>query len=109
MDANSTADGVAPRAKLNQQRSRRFRAAQEAKQKDEDKAELYKMLRAQGQDPDGDEEGPKKTWDSNAITPGTPFMWLLAASLRYWTAYKLSTDPAWENVGTRSTYGHEVS
>ena len=40
----------------------------------------------------------KKTWDSNAITPGTPFMDILAASLRYWVAYKLNTDPAWEEA-----------
>ena len=40
----------------------------------------------------------KKTWDSNAITPGTPFMDILAASLRYWCAYKVNTDPAWERV-----------
>lgn len=84
---------------MNQQRSRRFRSAKEAKQKDEDKAELYKMLRAKGEEPeDGEDEAPKKTWDSNAITPGTPFMDLLAKSLRYWTSYKLSTDPAWENL-----------
>ena len=40
----------------------------------------------------------KKAWDSNAITPGTPFMDILATSLRYWTAYKLNTDPAWSKV-----------
>lgn len=40
----------------------------------------------------------KKTWDSNVITPGTPFMDILATSLRYWVAYKLNTDPAWEKV-----------
>lgn len=82
---------------MNQQRSRRFRSAQEAAEKDADKAELYKMLRAQGQEPEG-ETGPKKTWDSNAITPGTPFMDILAASLRYWCSYKLNTDPAWAKM-----------
>ena len=35
---------------------------------------------------------------SNAITPGMPFMDILAARLRYWCAYKANTDPAWEKV-----------
>lgn len=45
------------------------------------------------------EEGHKETWDSNAITPGTPFMDLLATSLRYWVVHKMNTDAAWKNVG----------
>jgi 5'-3' exoribonuclease 2 len=41
----------------------------------------------------------KKPWDSNAITPGTPFMELLAKSLRYWVVQKLNSDPGWKQVG----------
>ncbi|KAK4626443.1 5'-3' exoribonuclease 2 [Fulvia fulva] len=94
-------DGVAPRAKMNQQRSRRFRSAQEAAEKDAEAAEFHKRMIANGErgaDGDGEESNPKKTWDSNSITPGTPFMDLLAASLRYWISYKLTTDPAWEKM-----------
>ena len=86
---------------MNQQRSRRFRSAKEAKEKDDDKEEFVKMLRAQNGgvvNEDAVTMAQKKTWDSNAITPGTPFMDILAASLRYWCAYKINTDPAWERV-----------
>ena len=51
-------DGVAPRAKMNQQRSRRFRAAKEA-------TDLRKQLERKGV------KLPKgKVFDSNCITPG---------------------------------------
>lgn len=48
-----------------------------------------------------EEERDKKSWDSNAITPGTPFMAFLATALRYWVAQKLNTDPGWKNVSLR--------
>ena len=47
---------------------------------------------------DGGEK--KKGWDLNAITPGTPFMDLLASSLRYWVARKMNEDPGWANVSS---------
>jgi 5'-3' exonuclease len=51
-------DGVAPRAKMNQQRSRRFRTAKEAKDVRD------KALR------NGEELPKEKAFDSNCITPG---------------------------------------
>lgn len=86
---------------MNQQRARRFRSAQEAKEKDEEKEAFMKMLRSQNNGNLTDLEetnAQKKTWDSNAITPGTPFMDTLAASLRYWVTYKLNNDPAWAEL-----------
>jgi len=52
-------DGVAPRAKMNQQRSRRFRTAKEAREVRE-KAERK-----------GEKLPKEKAFDSNCITPGT--------------------------------------
>jgi 5'-3' exoribonuclease 2 len=86
---------------MNQQRSRRFRSAKEAKEKEADKQELYQMLKKQngGVLPQETLESmAKKAFDSNTITPGTPFMDILAGSLRYWCAYKLNTDPAWAKM-----------
>lgn len=86
---------------MNQQRSRRFRSAREAKEKEEDKQALIELLKRQngGAFPAADAETVvKKAFDSNSITPGTPFMDILASSLRYWCQYKLNTDPAWAKL-----------
>ncbi|KAI6249001.1 5'-3' exoribonuclease 2 [Erysiphe necator] len=89
-------DGVAPRAKMNQQRSRRFRSAKEAKEKADDREQYLKLFKSE--ESNNKEPEKKIVWDSNEITPGTPFMDILAASLRYWIAFKLNTDLAWANM-----------
>lgn len=77
-------DGVAPRAKMNQQRSRRFRSAKEAET-------LEKLADTRG------EVREHERFDSNCITPGTEFMDRLHEALRYFIKSKISADPLWQN------------
>ncbi|KAF7721539.1 hypothetical protein EC973_004513 [Apophysomyces ossiformis] len=79
-------DGVAPRAKMNQQRSRRFRTAQEAERT------RQQALK------NGEELPEEDPFDSNCITPGTEFMKKLTLQLRYFINKKVSEDVNWRNV-----------
>uniref|UniRef100_A0A8D3BQ51 5'-3' exoribonuclease n=1 Tax=Scophthalmus maximus TaxID=52904 RepID=A0A8D3BQ51_SCOMX len=89
-------DGVAPRAKMNQQRSRRFRASKEGVELTEEKQRMREeVIQRGGYLPP---EEIKERFDSNCITPGTEFMDNLAQCLRYYVAERLSNDPGWKNV-----------
>uniref|UniRef100_A0A7S3PYG8 Xrn1 N-terminal domain-containing protein n=1 Tax=Chaetoceros debilis TaxID=122233 RepID=A0A7S3PYG8_9STRA len=78
-------DGVAPRAKMNQQRSRRFRSSREAEEL------AATILARDGKLPEG------KSFDSNCITPGTDFMLKLSIAMTKWIEFKQKTDPFWKN------------
>ena len=89
-------DGVAPRAKMNQQRSRRFRSAQEAREKAEEEEKLREKLIREGVKVQPKQESG--VFDSNVITPGTPFMGRLSEALKYYVHDKLNNDPGWRGI-----------
>ncbi|XP_031621171.1 5'-3' exoribonuclease 1 [Contarinia nasturtii] len=88
-------DGVAPRAKMNQQRSRRFQSARTA-------LELIEKAKK------ANEKLPEESrFDSNCITPGTIFMERLQQAFKHFVKLKLSTDPAWQHCRVILS-GHET-
>ncbi|CAC35856.3 5'-3' exoribonuclease 1 [Caenorhabditis elegans] len=77
-------DGVAPRAKMNQQRARRFMSARTAH------TQLAKALE------NGEIMPSEARFDSNCITPGTYFMTRLHQKLDDWIKTKSATDSRWQ-------------
>ena len=88
-------DGVAPRAKMNQQRARRFRTALDAEKARE------RAIK------EGAEMPKESPFDSNCITPGTEFMARLTQQLKYFISKKVTEDSDWQTVEVVLS-GHEV-
>ena len=88
-------DGVAPRSKMNQQRARRFRSAEERLEGNaiaEECADYivkeYNLVRPQFRD----------KWDHNVITPSTAFMERVGLSIEWYICKKLNEDPTWKHL-----------
>ncbi|XP_012275979.1 5'-3' exoribonuclease 2 homolog isoform X2 [Orussus abietinus] len=90
-------DGVAPRAKMNQQRSRRFRASKESAEKISEMQKIRQELSQKGANVPP-EKAKEEHFDSNCITPGTPFMARLSTCLHYYIHDRLNNDPGWKDI-----------
>jgi 5'-3' exoribonuclease 2 len=98
-------DGPAPRAKMNQQRGRRFKSAAEADQKKRVEARLREEWARQGRAPPpaaaAKAAGEDPLGDSNVITPGTQFMATLGRWLRHFCYARLNNPAGYDSPSLR--------
>ena len=93
-------DGVAPRAKMNQQRSRRFRTAIDAEEKDVRESSLKNKwasdvgIKFSGRP----NQGGDAVFDSNVITPGTEFMHSLSKALMLYIVQRLDNHEDFKHL-----------
>ena len=98
-------DGVAPRAKLNQQRSRRFRSAKDMAEATKD--ENIKTTSSSNDDSGGLSSPFGGAFDSNCITPGTDFMARISSAIKYFIRKKIKEYLLWRDLKIIFS-GHEV-
>ena len=91
-------DGVAPRAKMNQQRSRRFRTALDVQDKAERTATIRTKWAAEGIEIADKPKTQDTGFDSNVITPGTEFMRNLSKALQLCIIERLHNSERWSHL-----------
>ena len=92
-------DGVAPAAKIAQQRTRRYTSALRRSESARHRDSAVRELSAG--DPQVAEELDRATqlpFDSNVITPGTPFMGRMEVALNAWLCERLASDPSFAEL-----------
>eukprot|EP01065_Artemidia_motanka_P018099 TRINITY_DN21439_c0_g1_i1.p1 TRINITY_DN21439_c0_g1~~TRINITY_DN21439_c0_g1_i1.p1 ORF type:complete len:1005 (+),score=243.66 TRINITY_DN21439_c0_g1_i1:69-3017(+) len=88
-------DGCAPRAKLNQQRARRYRTARDLRETRDMETQLAADLVRRGCAPPLSRQA---AWDQNVITPGTEFMEKLSKALRWYIHERCNSDPFFQKL-----------